>query len=70
MTVYVEAFRSDGSRVLGNLDGQTSFIGVRDHKRTDHYKALKAKSLSVSRAVAFWRIVDEKGRVLETIPAR
>lgn len=67
MTTYIEAFRSDGSQILGNLDGQTAFVGVRDYRRTGHYKALKANALSVSRAVSFWRVVDHKGNVLETI---
>ena len=67
MTIYVEAYRADGSQILGNLDMQTAFTGVRDHKRTAHYKALRSGAYMVSRAVAFWRVVDDKGRVLETI---
>lgn len=67
MTIYVEAFRSDGSQILGNLDMQTSYIGVRDHKKTQHYKCLKTGNYRVSRAVSFWRVVDSSGRILETI---
>jgi hypothetical protein len=51
---------------------QTSYVGVRDYRRTMHYKALRAGNYSVSRAVAFWRIVDgaRNDAVLETIRKR
>lgn len=39
MRTYIEAYRADGSQILGNLDGQTS-RDVRDIKRTHLYKAL------------------------------
>ena len=72
MTVYFYAYRADGSQILGNLDMQTSYVGVRDYRRTMHYKALRAGNYSVSRAVAFWRIVDgaRNDAVLETIRKR
>ena len=69
MGIYCFAYRADGSQILGNLDMQTSYSGVRKYRRTAHYKALKAGDYSVSRAVAFWRIVDgaRNDAVIETI---
>lgn len=37
---YVEAYRKDGSQILGNLDGQTAYRG-KDYFRTDHYKFIR-----------------------------
>jgi hypothetical protein len=69
-TVYVEAYDDVGNQRLGNLDGQKSFIGVKDYKRTHHYKALHNGTMRAAKYITFWRIVDNKGKILETIHRR
>jgi hypothetical protein len=75
MKYYVEAYRSDGSQVLGNLDGQ-AVIRARDYKRTNIYKRLKSEpksKLSLGGKVVRYDIVranpmDPNSRnVVETI---
>jgi hypothetical protein len=51
---YVEAYRSEGAQVLGNLDGQGSLF-----HRTLHYKALlSGNNRPKWPRIAFWRVVD------------
>ena len=62
--VWVEAFRADGSQILGNGDGQGA-IHAAAYRRTNYYKQLKAGT--ISKRPAYWRIVTEQGLVLGTI---
>ncbi len=61
MKVYIEAFRADGSQILGNLDGQAAIV-ARDYKQTHAYKYAK---LGLIKRVAKYRVIDTSGRVLE-----
>jgi hypothetical protein len=68
---YVEAYGKDGKQILGNLDGQTVYGDV-NHKKTQHYKRLKAgefrgKTNSGEHKVDHYKIVDERGGHIETI---
>lgn len=65
MKTYVEAYYADGSPLLGNLDGQT-MMRARNYKRTKHYRALRYR-LEREHKVAYYQIIAEDGRVLETI---
>ena len=67
MRVYIEAYDTDGLQILGNLDGQTAFSRVVNYRKTAHYRALKAGNLRVAHNVSHWRIVNERGDILETI---
>lgn len=66
--IYIEAYRQDGSEILGNLDGQTVIRG-RFYRRSKAYKSLR---YGIDRPrydrVSVWRVVDEYGNVLETFP--
>lgn len=64
--VYVEAYDENDRQILGNLDGQT-VIRAKDYRRTQHYKALVNGTISARDQVFSWRIVDEKGQVLEVV---
>lgn len=75
MKVYVEAFYEDGTRKLGNLDGQ-GVITAKDYRKTNMYKALKrgryphpdfTNGRVVSTAVHHWVLVSPNGVNLETI---
>lgn len=66
MTYYIEAFRVDGSQVLGNLDGQAS-LKAKYYRRTDHYFNLRFGHIKVMDYIHHWNVVDVSGRVLETI---
>lgn len=67
MTYYVEAYYEDGSPVLGNCDGQ-GVIRCRNIRRTKHYRHLrKAKAEGRHPRVAYYQIVDDHGRIFETI---
>ncbi len=63
MRYYVEAFRPDGSQILGNLDGQT-VLRTFSPSTSRHYKSLvSGEGRPKHPRVAFWRIVDDKGIV-------
>ena len=64
---YCNAFRADGSLVLGNLDGQFAFGNVRNYKRTIFYKRLVAGEIRVSPSINNWTITDSTGKIHETI---
>jgi len=71
MTIfYVEAFKLDGSQILGTMDGQVP-IDARVIRRTLAYKALKRgrrpNGEIVSTRASYWNIVTESGNVIETI---
>jgi hypothetical protein len=63
MRYYIEAFRADGTQILGNLDGQ-GVLDVQEPFRTKHVKALLS---GIGRPkwprVACWRIVRADGRI-------
>ena len=65
MTYYVEAFDDRDMPILGNCDGQ-AMLRVRNYKRTKHYNWLRENKGRNPR-VAYYRIVAEGGRILETI---
>jgi hypothetical protein len=62
---YIEAYYANGSPMLGNLDGQAA-LRCRSYKRTKHYRFLRDGKLRSPR-VAYYKVVDGYGRVLETI---
>lgn len=63
--IYVEAYRPDGTQMLGNLDGQTA----RPTKR--HLEALHRghwpSGQPVSFRAAYWLVVNELGGVRQRI---
>lgn len=61
--VWVEAFYSDETQILGNGDGQ-AMIDAKNYKRTNSYKDLK---IGYYKRPAYWRIVNDKGDRLETV---
>ena len=76
MKLYIECFRADGSQILGNLDGQ-AVIWVSQYrpayyKRTNAYKNIKdivGNPKWMDGKVHEARIIDENGKVVETIKA-
>ena len=56
MITYVEAYRADGSQILGTLDGQLAYRG-KDYFRTDHYKALRSGEPIKYRRVHHWQVM-------------
>lgn len=69
MKIYIEAYRSDGTQILGNLDGQ-GVLHAKQYKRTNHYKHLHGAALPnwpKWTRPSKWHIVTEDGTILETI---
>lgn len=68
MRYYVEAYYEDGREILGNMDGQAS-IKCRNIRRTKHYRHLRDVIASSNRhpKVAYYKIVDANGHILETL---
>lgn len=64
MRIYVEAYRGDGSQILGNGDGQTIYRDLKDYRRTKHYQALVR---GFWKRPAYWRIVTDRDVLLETV---
>lgn len=65
-SVYFEAYRADGSQILGNLDGQYVHCGPM-YQRTRHYRRLKnGNDRPLWARVHHWK-VTVNDRVLETI---
>lgn len=62
---YIEAYRADGSQVLGNLDGQAC-LRVKKYQRTKHYFNLKHGIIKVMKDIHHWKVVDVSGNVVET----
>lgn len=62
MKVWIEAFWSDATQMLGNGDGQGP-ITAANYKRTQHYKNVRAGE--VSKRPAMYRVVTDDGKVLE-----
>lgn len=65
MKVYIEAYYSDDTQKLGNLDGQ-GIIHAKNYKRTLHYRMLP-NFATLGNSVKYYKIVTEDGDVLETI---
>ena len=67
MKYYVEAYYEDGSEILGNCDGQT-VLRCRNPRRTKHYRHLR-DAIAINRhpRVAYYKIVDQFGRLFETL---
>jgi hypothetical protein len=67
MRYYVEAYRGDGTQVLGNLDGQTSWKGSH-YKKTSWYKYLTNPNRLISyKQIHHWVVIDEQERIHERI---
>ena len=69
MRYYVEAYRADGSQILGNCDGQAS-LECRYPERTAHVRRLRrepAERLSLRGVAARYRIVTASGAIVATI---
>jgi len=63
MKYYIEAYYDDGSQILGNGDGQ-----AHNYRRTLAYKnVIYAAYTGRYPSVAYWRVVTESGRVVDTI---
>jgi hypothetical protein len=60
MPYYISAYAADGSRILGNLDGQAS-IRARRPERTAAWKEL-GTTIRASPRVAYWQLetADER----------
>jgi hypothetical protein len=65
MRIYVEAYRADGEQILGSQDGQRAWNGIA-YRRTDWYQSLSTFRTLDGR-VAYYRIVNDRGDVLETV---
>lgn len=65
MKVYIEAYYLDGTRKLGNLDGQ-GVITAKNYRRTKHYKMLSTFP-TLNSCIAFYTVVSTDGKALETI---
>lgn len=55
MITYVEAYRADNTRILGNLDGQTAYRG-KNYFRSAHYRALRNGTIKHPR-VHHWQVM-------------
>jgi len=67
MKYYVEAYYEDGGQILGNCDGQM-VLRCRNPRRTKHYRHLR--DVIAHRKypkVSYYKIIDDKGRLFETI---
>jgi hypothetical protein len=67
--VYLEAYRADGTQILGNMDGQ-AVIRARRYERTLAYKNAVLRVANYHQRggrVASYKVVDEAGRLLEVI---
>lgn len=68
MKYYTEAYRADGSQLLGNLDGQ-GVIRAKLPRRTLLYKRLLSGYHRPKWPyVHHWKLVREDGLFIETIP--
>jgi hypothetical protein len=67
MKYYIEAFYADGSQILGNLDGQTVIVAKRYTQTLVYKNVIAAAFTGRHPKVAYWRVVTESGKVLETI---
>lgn len=69
--LYIEAYYSEDSQILGNLDGQ-SVLHARAFERTKLVRALRRGRFEngriVSRSARFWQVITEGGTVLARIP--
>jgi hypothetical protein len=63
---YIEAYYADGSRILGNLDGQAAMM-CQHYSRTHAYQNIKSKDRSRYPRVHHWCIVGSEGELLEKI---
>ena len=62
MRFYVEAYRADGSQILGNLDGQT-VLHCRYPSRTKHVQRLQSgRDRPTWPRVHKWVVVDGAGK--------
>jgi hypothetical protein len=71
MKVWITAFYSDGSQILGNGNGQGTLNRV-DYRRTKLYKRIKAGELRARYShgqpfVHHYEIRDKGGRLIERI---
>ena len=67
MKFYVEAYYEDGNPILGNCDGQT-VLRCRNPRRTKHYRHIKDVIANGKYPrVSYYKIVDEYGRLFETL---
>ena len=67
MRLYIECFYADGSQILGNGEGQASLGEITDYKKTDAYKLIKRIVGKPGWKVVTAKVVDQNGKVLETI---
>ena len=66
MRTYFEAYRADGSQVLGNLDGQ-GVTKAKNYQKTTWYKALRdGVRRPLWPKIAYW-IVMQGGHPVEKI---
>lgn len=72
MKLYVEAYDENNRQILGNTEGQT-VLRARNYRRTKYYKGIVRGEYPdgmkrLSPRVKEWRIVTEKGQLIEIIP--
>lgn len=66
MPHYICAYYADGSRALGNLDGQ-ALIRARRPERTQAWTLL-GKTIRASERIKYWQLETADERVLLTKP--
>lgn len=67
MRYYIEAYGRDGHEILGNLDGQAALGPRQRPTATAAWKRLFDRNRPTWTRVSHWKLVDEKGRVLQTL---
>lgn len=64
--IHVNAYRSDGSPILGNMCGQ-GIIHACTYQRTNHYRMLRDGTYPGCARPAYFTITTPAGRVVEII---
>lgn len=68
MKYYIEAFRGDGSEILGNLDGQNVLRDIRYPERTKAVRSLRSgEDRPKWPKVKRWDVVTQSGSHVATI---
>jgi hypothetical protein len=67
MKYYIEAYRGDGSQILGNLDGQGVIRAKRPHRSALYRCLATGQNRPMYQHVHHWRLVTEDGKLLEEI---
>lgn len=67
MRYYIEAYGRNGHQILGNLDGQAALGPCQFPSLTTAWKYLYSPKRPAWTHISHWKLVDEKGRLLQTL---